>query len=81
MGERPFTDSPPPPPACQDASPGSGDPGDPGQAPRLTPVEWAVLEPLLRRPGQLVDTAELVSDVWGGRFRLTERGMGYRYLP
>ena len=106
--------------AHEDASPGSGDPrdprdprdpgdpGDPGETPRLTPVEWAVLEPLLRRPGQLVGTAQLVSDVWGGRFQpganslrfhmvqlrrkleddpvrprhlLTERGMGYRYLP
>jgi two-component system KDP operon response regulator KdpE len=91
--------------AHEDASPG---PGDPGETPRLTPVEWAVLEPLLRRPGQLVGTAQLVSDVWGGRFQpganslrfhmvqlrrkleddpvrprhlLTERGMGYRYLP
>ena len=88
-----------------DASPSSG---DSGEAPRLTPIEWAVLEPLLRRPGQLVDTVQLVSDVWGCRFQqganslrfhmvqlrrklednparprhlLTERGMGYRYLP
>jgi two-component system, OmpR family, KDP operon response regulator KdpE len=61
--------------ARQDPAPESGDPGDPGdpgasrkpgQTPRLTPVEWAVLEPLLRRPGQLVDTAQLVSEVWGG---------------
>jgi two-component system KDP operon response regulator KdpE len=92
----------------EDASPGSDDPGDPGEAPRLTPIEWAVLEPLLRRPGQLVDTAQLVSGVWGCGFQqganslrfhmvqlrrkledtparprhlLTERGMGYRYLP
>ena len=91
--------------AHEDASPGSG---DPGETPRLTPIEWAVLEPLLRRPGQLVDTVQLVSDVWGCRFQqganslrfhmvqlrrklednparprhlLTERGMGYRYLP
>jgi two-component system KDP operon response regulator KdpE len=91
--------------AHDDASPGSG---DPGETPRLTPIEWAVLEPLLRRPGQLVDTVQLVSDVWGCRFQqganslrfhmvqlrrklednparprhlLTERGMGYRYLP
>jgi two-component system KDP operon response regulator KdpE len=97
--------------AHEDASPGSpgaGDPGDPGETPRLTPIEWAVLEPLLRRPGQLVDTAQLVSGVWGCGFQqganslrfhmvqlrrkledtparprhlLTERGMGYRYLP
>ena len=74
----------------------------------MTPIEWAVLEPLLRRPGQLVETAQLVSGVWGGGFQqganslrfhlvqlrrklednparprhlLTERGLGYRYLP
>ena len=91
--------------AHEDASPGSG---EPGETPRLTPIEWAVLEPLLRRPGQLVDTAQLVSGVWGCGFQqganslrfhmvqlrrkledtparprhlLTERGMGYRYLP
>ena len=52
--------------AHEDASPGTG---DPGEAPRLTPIEWAVLEPLLRRPGQLVDTAQLVSGVWGGGFQ------------
>jgi two-component system KDP operon response regulator KdpE len=94
--------------AREDTSPGTGDPGDPGEAPRLTPIEWAVLEPLLRRPGQLVETPQLVSGVWGGGFRqganslrfhlvqlrrklednparprhlLTERGLGYRYLP
>ena len=91
--------------AHEDASPGSG---DPGETPRLTPIEWAVLESLLRRPGQLVETPQLVSGVWGGGFRqganslrfhlvqlrrklednparprhlLTERGLGYRYLP
>ena len=91
--------------AREGVSPGSC---DPGQTPRLTPIEWAVLEPLVRRPGQLVDTVQLVSDVWGCRFQqganslrfhmvqlrrklednparprhlLTERGMGYRYLP
>ena len=91
--------------AHEGVSPGSG---DPGETPRLTPIEWAVLEPLVRRPGQLVDTVQLVSDVWGCRFQqganslrfhmvqlrrklednparprhlLTERGMGYRYLP
>jgi two-component system, OmpR family, KDP operon response regulator KdpE len=37
----------------------------PGQAPRLTPLEWAILEPLLRRPGQLVGTAQLAASVWG----------------
>jgi two-component system KDP operon response regulator KdpE len=44
------------------ASPGSE---DPGKTLRLTPIEWAILKPLLRRPGQLVDTAQLVASVWG----------------
>jgi two-component system, OmpR family, KDP operon response regulator KdpE len=38
---------------------------DPGQTLQLTPLEWAILEPLLRRPGQLVDTAQLAASVWG----------------
>ncbi len=89
----------------EDVSPGFG---DPGETLRLTPIEWAILEPLLQRPGQLVDAAQLATDVWGRSFRqggnclrfhmvqlrrkleddparprhlLTERGMGYRYLP
>jgi two-component system KDP operon response regulator KdpE len=49
-----------------DASPGSG---DPGEAPRLTPLEWAILEPLLLRPGQLVGTTEVAASVWGGGSR------------
>ena len=44
------------------ASPGSE---DPGKTLQLTPIEWAILKPLLRRPGQLVDTAQLVASVWG----------------
>ena len=50
---------------------------DPGQAPRLTPLEWAILEPLLRRPGQLVGTAQLAAGVWGGGFR--QRGNCVRF--
>src|SRR5580693_4586331 len=54
-----------------DVWPGQTDPGqtDPGQTPRLTPLEWAILEPLLRRPGQLVGTAQLAAGVWGGGFQ------------
>ncbi|MGH3210627.1 MAG: winged helix-turn-helix domain-containing protein [Trebonia sp.] len=75
---------------------------------RLTPTEWAILEVLLRRPGQLVGAEQLLASVWGSGFQqqtnylrfhmvqlrrklednparprclLTERGMGYRYLP
>ena len=81
---------------------------DPGREPRLTSLEWAILEPLLQRPGQLVAPAELAARVWGDGFQrrdnclrfhlvqlrrklednparprhlLTERGLGYRYLP
>ena len=83
-------------------------PSDPVGSLELTPTEWAILEPLLRRPGQLVGAAQLMASVWGPGFRqqtnylrfhmvqlrrklednparprhlLTERGMGYRYLP
>ena len=49
----------------QDAAPGSE---RPGPAPRLTPLEWAILEPLLQRPGQLVGATELAASVWGDGF-------------
>jgi len=32
---------------------------------RLTPTEWAILEPLLHRPGQLVPAPQLLASVWG----------------
>jgi two-component system KDP operon response regulator KdpE len=32
---------------------------------RLTPTEWRILEVLLRRPGQLVGSAQLLTAVWG----------------
>jgi two-component system KDP operon response regulator KdpE len=32
---------------------------------RLTPTEWAILEMLVRRPGQLVGSAHLLTRVWG----------------
>jgi two-component system KDP operon response regulator KdpE len=35
---------------------------------RLTPTEWRILEMLLRRPGQLVGSAQLLTDVWGPGF-------------
>jgi two-component system KDP operon response regulator KdpE len=62
-----------------DVWPGQTDPGqtDPGQTPRLTPLEWAILEPLLRRPGQLVGTAQLAAGVWGGGFQ--QRGNCVRF--
>src|SRR6201996_824229 len=39
--------------------------------PRLTPTEWRILEILLRRPGQLVSPAQLLTGAWGAGF--TER--------
>ena len=37
--------------------------------PRLTPTEWRIMEILLRRPGQLVSSAQLLSGVWGPGFQ------------
>jgi two-component system, OmpR family, KDP operon response regulator KdpE len=37
---------------------------DASPPPRLTPTEWRILEILLRRPGQLVGSAQLLSGVW-----------------
>ncbi|WP_194893192.1 response regulator [Catenulispora pinisilvae] len=36
-----------------------------GAGVRLTRTEWAVLEPLLRHPNQLLSIARLLSEVWG----------------
>ena len=36
-----------------------------GEPIRLTRTEWALLEILLRHPGQLVTTSRLLTDVWG----------------
>jgi two-component system KDP operon response regulator KdpE len=41
---------------------------DSDSALRLTPTEWRLLEILLRRPGQLVSSAELLGGVWGPGF-------------
>jgi len=49
---------------------GPGEPGgDGGEALRLTPTEWRILEILLLRPGQLVGSAQLLSAVWGPGFQ------------
>ncbi len=45
--------------------------------PASAPIEWAILEPLLRRPGQLVGTTELAASVWGGGFQ--QRGNCLRF--
>ena len=36
---------------------------------RLTPTEWRLLEILLRRPGRLVGSAQLLTGVWGPGFQ------------
>jgi two-component system, OmpR family, KDP operon response regulator KdpE len=41
------------------------EPADSGETVRLTPTEWAILELLLQRPGQLVGSAQLLTSVWG----------------
>jgi two-component system KDP operon response regulator KdpE len=46
---------------------GDAGPGRP-ETLRLTPTEWRILEILLRRPGQLVGSAQLLADVWGPGF-------------
>ena len=43
--------------------------GGPETTLRLTPTEWRILEFLLRRPGQLVPSAELLVGVWGPGFQ------------
>jgi two-component system KDP operon response regulator KdpE len=48
-----------------------GTAGSPESALRLTPTEWRILEILLRRPGQLVSSAQLLTGAWGPGF--TER--------
>jgi two-component system, OmpR family, KDP operon response regulator KdpE len=44
-------------------------PPDATETLRLTPTEWAILELLLRRPGQLIGSAQLLASVWGPGFR------------
>ncbi|MDO5754354.1 response regulator [Arthrobacter sp.] len=36
-----------------------------GEAVRMTPTEWSVLELLVRNPGRLVSQQQLLSEVWG----------------
>jgi two-component system, OmpR family, KDP operon response regulator KdpE len=41
----------------------------PGVTPSLTPTEWRLLQILLRHPGRLVSSAQLLADVWGPGFQ------------
>ncbi len=36
---------------------------------RLTPTEWRILEILVRRPGQLVGSAQILTAIWGPGFQ------------
>jgi two-component system KDP operon response regulator KdpE len=38
---------------------------DEGEAIRLTPTEWHLLEVLLRNPGKLLTQRQLLTEVWG----------------
>jgi two-component system KDP operon response regulator KdpE len=53
---------------ASDQNPASETAPDASSPPRLTPTEWRILEILLRRPGQLVSSAQLLSGVWGPGF-------------
>ena len=46
----------------------AGEAGE-GETLRLTPTEWRIVEILLRRPGQLVGSAQLLTAVWGPGFQ------------
>jgi two-component system, OmpR family, KDP operon response regulator KdpE len=48
--------------------PGPGSGSGSGETLRLTPTEWRILEILLRRPGQLVGSTQLLTGVWGPGF-------------
>jgi two-component system KDP operon response regulator KdpE len=51
--------------ASAGAGTGAGDGLGEEETLRLTPTEWRILEILLRRPGQLVGSAQLLTGVWG----------------
>jgi two-component system KDP operon response regulator KdpE len=55
--------------AAGGASGGEQGAGGPGTTLRLTPTEWRILEYLVRRPGQLVSSADLLTAVWGPDFQ------------
>ena len=58
--------------AREGGSGGPVEPGGPVEAGgtlRLTPTEWRILTILLNRPGQLVGSAQLLTEVWGAGFQ------------
>ena len=55
-------------PDLADDAGGAGPGGGAEDTLRLTPTEWRILEVLLRRPGQLVASAQILTAVWGPGF-------------
>ena len=45
------------------------EPSEPAETLRLTPIQWGILELLLRCPGQLVGSAQILASVWGPGFQ------------
>jgi two-component system KDP operon response regulator KdpE len=41
---------------------------DTGEALRLTPTEWHLLEILVRNPGKLISQRQLLQEVWGSQY-------------
>ncbi|MFG1838908.1 response regulator [Micromonospora sp. NPDC049175] len=52
---------------------------DDGSEVKLTPIQWSVLEKLLRHPGKLVSQRQLLQDVWGPEY-LNETNYLRQYL-
>jgi two-component system KDP operon response regulator KdpE len=47
---------------------GVRDDGSEGDEIRLTPIEWALVEQLVRSPGRLVSQRQLLHEVWGPQY-------------
>ena len=52
-------------PGGEDVAPGGEDVAPGGETVRLTPTEWQILESLVRRPGQLVSSRQMLTEIWG----------------
>ena len=50
-----------------------------GDHPRLTPIEWQLLEVLVRNPGKLVSQRQLLHEVWGPTY-ITETQYLRQYM-
>ena len=48
-----------------DVAPAGEDVAPAGETVRLTPTEWQILESLVRRPGQLVSSRQMLTEIWG----------------